>query len=77
MLTRIYTPEEDIYINAIELTWLVIVTEFIIAMTYIKIYDSENGEINFRRIFWYLAGAIPALFMILVIIAASLKVIFL
>lgn len=75
MLTRIYTEEDDKYVNAIELTWLLIVTEFIVAMVCIKVFDNEERKINFRRVFWYICAAVPSISLIVLIAWASIKVI--
>lgn len=74
MIVRI--PKHEPYYNAIELAAMLAATEWLVAMETIKIYDKPGERWNFRRVFWYIAGLIPALFVTLSVTAASVKYLF-
>lgn len=71
MITRLH--DENEYHNAIQLAGLLVFSEMMEAFEYIKIYDLETGEWSARRIFWYVAAAIPALFITVTITLAAFK----
>ena len=59
-----------------ELAWLVLAAEFIYSMDYLKLYSIETDEWNLRRLFWYTAGIVLALPLIVAVgfgLAASVK----
>jgi hypothetical protein len=64
MITRI---KDDQYLNIFEKTWLIATAEFIIAMSFLKLYDIETDEWHTRRIVW----AMLAVAIILLILAGG------
>lgn len=64
-------PEE--YANIFQLTGLLVATEFMVTVQNVKLYNPESAEWSLRRLFWYLALGIPALFSITSITAAAVK----
>jgi len=73
MITRV--PQNQ-YLNMFELAWLVLAAEFIYSMDYLKLYSIENDEWNLRRLFWYTAGIVLAMPLIVAVgfgLAASVK----
>lgn len=53
--------KDDQYLNIFEVTWLITAAEFIIAMSWLGLYDMENDTWHRRRIFWYFMGLLAAL----------------
>ena len=72
MLVRIPTKQDEYY-NILQLAWMFFMAEFLVAMEYISVFTREPRSWNFRRIFWYTVGAVPALVIVTIFTIAAVK----
>ena len=73
MITRVNGEQ---YLNIFETVWLFLAAEFIISMSFLKLYDVEADEWHPRRIFWGLVAilaSLPVLIACVIGVAAAAK----
>ena len=61
------------YVNIIELVYMFCVVELHIALSKVKLYNTEEGKWNIRRMFWYSVIGMPSICILGIFVAAAIK----